>query len=307
MTTAKLALLPDRGVVSVSGADASKLLQGVITGDMEAFGDGATAIHAGLLTPQGKILFEFFVVRVADGFLLETQRDSSDALAKRLTLYKLRAQAEIKNVSSAHVVAAVWGEPTRHWPWQGLDAVPDSYKSLVWFNDPRDPSLGQRLILSSATDDVRRLIGAEPAPADAYHAQRIARGVPEGGRDYALGDTFPHEADFDLLGGVSFSKGCFVGQEVVARMEHKSVIRKRVVRVAGAGVATGAVVQVGDVPIGTVGSAAAGQGLALVRIDRVVEALDGGQPVTAGGQPVEIDPAAVTTFRARLAEKADGS
>ncbi|MEQ1710140.1 MAG: folate-binding protein [Hyphomicrobium sp.] len=303
MTTPKIALLPDRGVVSITGDDAAKLLQGVITNDMSAFETGAVAIHAGLLSAQGKIQHEFFVVKAGGGFLLETARERAGDLTKRLMLYKLRAKAEIKDVSSAHTVAVVWGgnnAGTR--AWQAPAAPAESHRNVLWFRDPRNPDLGLRLILTTATDWVVGQAG-DAAPSDAYHAHRIALGVPEGGRDYALGDAFPHEADFDLYHGVSFTKGCFVGQEVVARMEHKSVVRKRVVRLHGAGLAPGAEVKLGEVVIGTVGSVAGADGLALLRLDRVAEALDAGQTLTAGSQPVAVDADALTRYRVSVASK----
>lgn len=304
MATAKIALLPDRGAVSVTGEDAAKLLQGVITNDMAAFESGATAIYAGLLSAQGKIQHDFFVVKTHGGFLLETARERTADLAKRLTLYKLRAKAEIKDVSASHSVAAIWGgDATAPQPWQTPAAPAESHRDVLWFRDPRDPGLGLRLIMTTATDWVVGQAG-DAAPADAYHAHRIALGVPEGGRDFPLGDTFPHDADFDLIHGVSFTKGCFVGQEVVARMEHKSVVRKRVVRLQGAGLTSGAEVKLGgDVAIGLVGSVEGSDGLALIRLDRVVEALDGGKPLTVGGNPVVIDPAAVTRYRQSVASK----
>ena len=309
-TTARIAMLPDRGVVSVTGEDAAKLLQGVVTNDMAAFEAGAHAIHAGLLTPQGKILHEFLVARRSGGggFLVETARERAADLAKRLGLYKLRAKAEIRDVSSDYTVAVRWDTAA------AIDAAADGWRppatdkdcaaAVECFADPRHPGLGVRLVLSIATDWVLGRTGAVAASADDYHAHRVALGVPEGGRDYALGDTFPHEADFDLYRGVSFTKGCFVGQEVVARMQHKSVVRKRVVPVAGHGLAPGTEVRLGEVVIGTVGTVAGDKGLALLRLDRAAEALDGGTPLTAGGVPVEVDAGAMARYRASVAEKA---
>jgi hypothetical protein len=312
MATAKIALLPDRGVIGVEGEDAAKLLQGVITNDMAAFEAGAAAIHAGLLSAQGKVLHAFFVVRrpgAGPGFLIETRRDATADLVKRLLLYKLRAKAEIKDLSSAFSVAALWGgvwaQDTVPWPWDSDVSTRPEARPLA-FKDPRHTALGARLILSMASDWAVAETGAAAASADDYHAHRIALGVPEAGRDYPLGDAFPHEADFDLLAGVSFTKGCFVGQEVVARMQHKSVVRKRVVRVEGDGMTPGADVLLGDVPIGRIGSVAGARGLALIRLDRVAEGEDAGTPITAGGRSVTVDPEAVARYRASAAEKAAG-
>src|ERR1051325_6421038 len=134
MADTSIALLPDRGVVSVTGEDAGKLLQGVITNDMGLL-DTQAALHAGLLTPQGKILFDFFVVRTPDGFLLDTARDQAQALAARLAMYKLRAKADVRDVSSDYTVAAIWGGP---YAPRGAGMAP------LLFVDPRLAAMGSR-------------------------------------------------------------------------------------------------------------------------------------------------------------------
>ena len=221
MTHAKTALLPDRGVVRVDGGDAEKLLQGIITNDMDCW-PAQPAVIAALLTPQGKILFEFFVARHGGGFLLETAADKTAELVKRLEMYRLRAKVDIEDASDEFVVLAVWARAA---------APPEHAEQMSHMFDPRLPELGMRTLCGArcriATDGRSRPRGQRDA-AD-YHAHRIALGVPEGGKDYAFGDTFPHEANLDLLNGVSFTKGCFVGQEVVSRMQHRGTARKRVV------------------------------------------------------------------------------
>ena len=260
-------LLADRSVLRVAGTDAHKLLQGVITNDLDK-AQGGLAIHAGLLTPQGKILFDFFVVADGDGFLIEIARDQAGALVKRLGFYRLRAQVEISEEPSLHVAAAWGGEPT----------LPEG---TIAYADPRLPELGVRVLLP-ASETVASLGCTEATEAD-YHALRIRLGVPEGGRDYAFGEAFPHDALFDQLNGVDFKKGCFVGQEVVARMQHRGTARKRVVPVKGdAPLEAGASVEAGGLPIGPIGSVDGAFGLALLRLDRVEEALDRDMPLMAG-------------------------
>jgi folate-binding protein YgfZ len=279
-TGARTALLADRGVVLVVGEDAAKLLQGVITADMELL-SAQPAIHAALLTPQGKILFDFFVVKVPGGFLLETAADKCADLAKRLTMYKLRAKAEIRDQSAECRVLAAWGPALRN--------VGDAAGTIA-FEDPRLPALGVRILVeASVASGVASAVGGLDASPEDYHAHRIAQGVPEGGKDYAFGDAFPHEADLDQLNGVSFTKGCFVGQEVVSRMQNRASIRKRVVPVAGAAPLThGAEVQAGATVIGVIGSVAGTQALALVRLDRAAEAMAKGEPLTAGGVAITL-------------------
>jgi tRNA-modifying protein YgfZ len=275
MTSAKIALLADRGVVRVTGEDAEKLLQGIVSNDMDLLA-AQPAIHAALLTPQGKILFEFLVMKTGDGFLLDVARDKSADLAKRLNLYKLRAKVDIRDVSDEYHVLAMWGSSHSFGEATGT----------VSFPDPRLPALGSRILaevrLAAATNSL------DASPED-YHAHRIALGVPEGGKDYVLGDTFPHEADLDQLNGVSFSKGCFVGQEVVSRMQNRASVRKRVVPIEGeAPLTPGAEVKAGAAAIGSVGSVAGRLALALVRLDRAAEAKAKGQVLTADGVPVAL-------------------
>jgi tRNA-modifying protein YgfZ len=277
MARAKIALLADRGVVRVRGEDAGKLLQDVITNDM-ALLDSQPALHAALLTPQGKMLLEFFVTRSESdgGFLLETARERTGDLVKRLSLYRLRAKATIDEAADL-AVAATFGDNA------------GAEDGIVGFPDPRLAALGRRLLAPRET--LERVVEArvqdgtaDRVGAEEYHAYRVGLGVPEAGLDYALGDTFPHEADLDQLNGVSFSKGCFVGQEVVSRMQHRGSQRKRVVPVEGdAPLASGSEVRAGAVAIGAVGSVAGRQGLALVRLDRAAEAVAKGEALTAGG------------------------
>jgi tRNA-modifying protein YgfZ len=293
MTEARLALLPDRGVVAVKGPDANGFLDNLITNDM-ALLDGQAAIHAGLLTPQGKILFEFFVVGTPAGYLLETAQDQTAALAKRLSMYKLRAKIEIADAPGEVVVAISQG---------GVRARP---QGAIAFVDPRCEALGDRLLLPGPlVGDIVGRMGSLRMTAPDYAEQRIGLGVPEGARDYPLGDTFPHEADFDIFNGVSFTKGCFVGQEVVARMQNKTVVRKRVIRVHGAAALTsGAEVQIGEAVIGSIGSVAGNAALALLRLDRVAEAIDKGQPLMAGGVALTVEEAALSRYRASVTERA---
>jgi folate-binding Fe-S cluster repair protein YgfZ len=185
-------LLEERAVLRVSGPDARKFLQGLITNDI-AKAEGGRAVHAGLLLPQGKILFDFFVVPDGDSLLIDVARHKAEELLKRLGFYRLRAQVEIA-LEPWLAVAAVWGD------------VPEAPEGAVVYADPRLAALGYRLLVPADTDAAD--LGCEPASEDDYHALRIELGVPEGGRDYAFGDAFPHEALFDDLNGVDFAKGC---------------------------------------------------------------------------------------------------
>jgi tRNA-modifying protein YgfZ len=285
----KAALLPDRGVVRIVGAPARDLLNGLLTADMAEV-TAERAAFAALLTPQGKIVVDFIVVEAlpADGggFLLDCPRELAGLLVQKLNFYKLRAKVTVDDLSPSLGVLAVWDDAA---PVAG----PQGYA------DPRLAALGRREFiqphLAAATAGER---GADLVDPHDYDARWIALGVPQGGVDYAYGDTFPHEADMDQLGGVSFAKGCYVGQEVVSRMQHRGTARTRVVPVAYAGFAPGpgTAVTAGDKTIGTLGSSADGRALALLRLDRVADALAAGEAIVASDVVLTLVKPAWATF-----------
>lgn len=259
--------LPDRGVVAVRGADARDFLQNLVTNDVEALAPGAAGYGA-LLTPQGKIQFDFIVFATGDGFLLDAPREAAPSLAQRLGFYRLRAKVEIADRSADLDVVAAWGGPAP----AGLAP------------DPRLAALGFRgIVAAGAVPNA----GVETS-AEAYRLHRTALGVPEAGADFAYGDAFPHDADLDQLNGVAFAKGCFVGQEVVSRMEHRGTARRRIVQVRGSRLEGGAEIVADGQTIGTIGSVDGAVGLASVRLDRAAEAIAAGRPLTANGNPLEL-------------------
>jgi folate-binding protein YgfZ len=276
----KAALLPDRGMVKVAGNDARKLLNGLVTADLGKVTPTAPC-YAALLTPQGKIIADFIVVdadsATGNDFHLECPRALAPTLVERLGFYKLRAKVTIEDVSDRVAVLAIWGGP-----------APAHFGGCYY--DPRLPELGLRCIVPADPAEAAAALGAELVDAGAYEAHRIALGVPSGGLDFAYGDAFPHEADMDQLHGVDFQKGCFIGQEVVSRMEHRGTTRTRVVPVAfgGAAPTTGIAVTANGKPVGQMGSAAAGCGLASLRLDRVDDALASGSPLLAGATELRL-------------------
>jgi len=272
----------------VTGADARKLLQGVITNDMDLI-DTQSALYAGLLTPQGKILFDFFIVKAPDfivkapdGFCLETSRANAADLAERLKMYKLRAAVDIADVSTDYTVAAIWG---------GAYAPRAKDPAPLWFADPRLPDMGYRELATLRSDWALGGEASDSATQEEYHAHRIGLGVPEGGKDFGFGDAFPHEALFDQLHGVSFEKGCYVGQEVVSRMQNRGTSRRRIVPVTtdGALPDPGSAIKAGGVEIGTLGSTAGSRGLAMLRLDRAAEFAAKGEPLRAADVELRIE------------------
>src|SRR4051794_15542292 len=218
----KAAFLPDRGVIKVSGVDARGFLNNLFTSELEGVRPG-TGRFAALLTPQGKIVADLLVTEAAaeddGGLLIDCAGALAQALADKLGFYKLRAKVRIENLSDRLGVLAVWdGEP----PLKPGPAFPD----------PRASELGWRILVpSDLAQKAATLIGAEMAGVIAYGARRIACGVPQGGLDFHYGDAFPHETNMDRLHGVDFDKGCYIGQEVVSRMQHRGTARSRIVRV----------------------------------------------------------------------------
>jgi hypothetical protein len=271
----KAAILDDRGVLSVSGADATGFLEGLLTNDVERLAP-SEARYAALLTPQGKILFDMIVVRMAGGedpaYLIDCAAAQAADLAKRLGFYKLRAKVAIADVSADRAVAAFWGHER------------PNVEGLV-YADPRDPRLGWRAIMARA---IAAGVGLEHVGE--YEGLRIAVGAPKGGLDFAYADAFPHDANFDLLHGVDFDKGCYVGQEVVSRMKHRGTARKRVTRVKldGPAPAPGTPVMDRELAVGALGSSSGREALALLRIDRAEEATAAGRTLNAGGVGVAL-------------------
>ena len=255
--------LDDRGVLRVSGAEARGFLQGLFTCDVERVAPGSPAFGA-LLTPQGKIIVDFILTEQGDAFWLDVPAQLAADLLKRLRLYRLRAQIELVDLSETMGVQALWGgEP-----------LPAGAQ-----RDPRHPGLGARLIAERAT------LAASPGDCAAYEAQRIACGIPQGGADFAYGEAFPHEANMDLIGGVDFKKGCYVGQEVVSRVHHRGTARRRILPAAFAAVApaAGTPVLAGETEVGALGSTAGAHALASIRLDRAEDAKAAGTPLSAGG------------------------
>jgi tRNA-modifying protein YgfZ len=275
----KATLLPDRGVIAVKGKDARRLLNGLLTTDIATVAPG-TARFAALLSPQGKIAVDGFVAQgpTEDALMVDCPRALTARLVERLNFYKLRAKAQIEDVSDQIGVLAAW---------DGTGKV----RGGVAFHDPRLPALGLRVILEPhGVEAAAAELGAQLTDPHPYEAHRIALGVPSGGPDFAYGDAYPHEADMDQLNGVDFDKGCYVGQEVVSRMEHRGRIRTRVVPVsyAGSPPQVGAPVRAGGKSVGTMGSTSAGRGLALLRLDRVEEALTASLTLEADGISLEV-------------------
>lgn len=258
-----IAILKDRAVARIAGPDAVHFLDNLLTARTPAPGE---ARYAALLTPQGKIVADMIVLATEGGFRLDIARATAADLLKRLQLYRLRAKVEIGLLDDLAVAVA----------WGGASPLVDT----LAYDDPRLPALGRRFLLPAAEAAQIAMV-----PEAEWQAHRVGLGVPEGGRDFLYGDAFPHEADMDQLGGIDFDKGCYVGQEIVSRMQHRGTARTRVIPFAlcGPPPAEGTPITAGGKSIGRIGSGVDGRALALVRLDRLEEARAGGQVIEAEG------------------------
>jgi folate-binding protein YgfZ len=273
-TPMPFAQLKDRALISVSGPDAGHFLQNILTTDLDTLKPGEAKPGA-LLSPQGKILFDFLISRAGeDGFELECRSDIADDFVRRLMLYRLRAKAEIAKQDHALVTIA-WGDDSTASPF---DSFGTGSTSLV---DARFLDVAVRRVHGGSAE------GGDP---EAWRTLRIGNGIAESGSDYQLGDAFPHDVLLDETGGVGFKKGCYIGQEVVSRMQHRGTARRRVLIASADGPlpAPGTELTVTGRPVGALGSVGGRTGLAIARIDRVKAALDAGEAIMAGAVAVKL-------------------
>lgn len=231
-----------RTIISVSGENVDEFLNGLITNSL-----GCDITFTALLTPQGKVIADFFVHKMESGLILETPSKFGKTLLMRLKMYKLRAAIEIEDVSEDYFLYALW------------DGEGDVGKP-----DPRHTKLGQRFL----TDN---LLSTEHTAED-YDTHRLSLGIPDSTWDFDTTAVFPADANMDLLHGVDYKKGCFIGQEVVSRMHRKTQVRKRMCGVKLSGAAqSGNDIMAGGAKVGTLNHVRNEQGIALVRLDRLAK------------------------------------
>jgi len=256
--------LSDRAVIALEGPEARVFLQGLITNDLDAIAPGH-GLYAALLAPQGKILFDFFLVEGEGALLLDCAAASAEALVKKLKQYRLRAKIEIALRPQLGVYANLTGRPGER---------------AITFPDPRLAQLGTRSIGA-----VAEMPAELPGPA-VYHARRLDLGVPEGS-DFGSDKIFALDAGLDELHAIAFDKGCYVGQELTARMKHRGTDRKRILTVSADAALppAGTEVKAGEITVGELTSVYGSKAFALVRLDRMGP---GQQMFTAGKIPVAL-------------------
>lgn len=273
MPDANFALLDDRGVLAVSGADNRVFLQGLVSNDIDKVGP-ARARYAALLTAQGKYLHDFMTIEAGEAIWLEAEAGRLGDLKRRLSLYRLRAKVALDERPEL-AVAAVFGEAAlAATGLSGKSGAARPFASGVAFVDPRLAVLGVRCILPRA--DIKQALrdaGLAEAGFPVYDRLRLALGIPDGSRDLVIEKSILLEAGFDELNGVDWQKGCYIGQELTARTKYRGLIKKRLmpVEIIGLAPAPGTIVTADGREVGEMRSSRDGLGLALLRIDPAIE------------------------------------
>src|SRR3954471_7253983 len=280
MRTASFALLPERGILAVSGPDRRSFLQGLVSNDVEKLASGR-AVYAALLTAQGKYLHDFIMVERNEAIWLDAEAARLADLKRRLSMYRLRAKVAIDERPEL-AAAAVFGDGALD--ALGLPREPGTARTEVdgpIMVDPRLVELGARAI--RPRERIRSdLAGGDLAETDfaTYDRHRLALGVPDGSRDLVLEKSILLESGFEELHGVDWQKGCYIGQELTARTKYRGLIKKRLfpVRIDGPAPEPGTTVMLDGREAGEMRSSRDGIGLALLRLD----AIEAGQPFVAG-------------------------
>ena len=285
MSAAGYVLLDDRGVLALHGGEARAFLQGLISNDVTGIREDRAGYGA-LLTPQGKFLFDLFIVQEGAQLLLEAEGARLEQLLRRLLMYRLRTKVDIEDVSARFAVAALIGDEVA-----GLLDLPErpgaarALEQGLVFIDPRLARLGARALLPKhAAAAMLADLGFQEVGHAGYERLRLTLGVPDGSRDLVVEKSTLLESGFEELNGVDFAKGCFVGQELTARMKYRGLVRKRLMPVTftGAPPPPGTIIRLREREAGEMRSGIDGQGLALLRLEQVEKAKAEEIPLMAG-------------------------
>ena len=262
--------LPDRGIIAITGDDCVGFLQGIVSNDVEKI-DQTTAGYGAFLTPQGKYLYDFFMVQMGGTILVDTERSRIDSFIKRLGMYKLRADVQLQDVSDQYSVVAHFGDDALS--QVGLDPTPGAAMALpagMIYVDPRLVEAGARII-APVDADIADLLESDATGPAAYDDHRINLGLPDGSRDLIEDKSVLLENGFDELNGVDWNKGCYMGQEVTARTKHRGLVKKRLmpVTITGDAPKPGTAIMAGDREAGEMrsSSSAGHTGLAMIKLD----------------------------------------
>ena len=285
------ALLPDRAVIRVSGPDRVSFLQGLVSNNIETISAEKSGYGA-LLTPQGKFLFDFFVYHQdEDSLLIECERgengERAAELFKKLRMYKLRAKAELSDITDSYDVIAVFGKDALS--ALSLDSTPGATAHMadgIKAVDPRLAEMGARVLLPKNALTEMAAIGAEESDIETYHEMRVSLGIPNGSEELEIEKSILLENGFEELGGVDFKKGCYMGQELTARTKYRGLVRKRLlpIKIDGPAPDAGTPIMNGDKEAGIIRSVHGDHGLAMIRLERV----EGDAELSAGDAKITV-------------------
>ncbi|MGQ0663172.1 MAG: CAF17-like 4Fe-4S cluster assembly/insertion protein YgfZ [Pseudomonadota bacterium] len=285
--------LAGRGLIEVAGEDRKTFLQGLISNDVTRV-DGTRAIYAGLLTAQGRFLHDFIIAEMGASLYLDCESPRLDDLRKHLSIYRLRSKVTLSPAPDL-AVAALWGPGAL--AALGLAEEPGRALAMAGglvFVDPRLAEIGARAIVPRGRIGDLAALGFAPGRPEDYEQLRLALGLPDGSRDLPVEQALLLENGFEELNGLDWKKGCYVGQELTARMKYRALVRKRLlpVRIDGPTPAAGTPVMLGAEEAGEMRSAAGARGLALLRLEAVEQAARQGTALTAGaGRLTPLKPA----------------
>lgn len=282
-TQKSFAVLESRGIVSLRGADARDFLQGLVTNDIGRVSP-EQAVWTAMLTPQGKYLFDFFVIEMMGALVLDCEAARAGDLVKRLTMYKLRSNVDISDDSEDWAVLALVGTEADGDALCEFEGRAGAFAGGVCFVDPRYGGAGARAILPREAIEQLKAAGFEEADAEAYDTHRLICGLPDASRDLVPEKSFPMENGFDELHAIAWDKGCYVGQELTARMRYRATAKKVLlpVEIAGEAPAPGTLITQGTKDAGEMRSSCGKIGLALLRIEALEALQTGGDGLVAG-------------------------
>jgi len=262
--------LANRGVICIGGEDRRGFLQGLISNDINLCTHD-NAIYAALLTPQGKFMHDLFMIEDGEVFLVDCEQARAENLLQRLAAYKLRAKVTLTDMRKDF---DVWG----------IDGQKAEHRGQKIYADPRLPELGRRAIVKKG------ISGFTSADFSVYDRHRLALGVADGSRDMLIEKSTLAEGNFDFLNGISWTKGCYVGQELTARMHYRGLAKKRLfpVKIIGTAPAFGDTVTLGSEEIGDMRSCAGDRGLALLNVEKAEAAMRENTAPACGGSKLDV-------------------
>ncbi len=280
------AILGSRAVLRIDGPDRADFLQGLISNDVTKLARNV-AIYAALLTAQGRFLHDLFLANFGDAFLLDAEAARLADLIRRLTIYKLRSKVAIAPVDEFMVCAALGQDALSVLGLPGDIGAAVPFAGGVAFTDPRNRAMGARLIVPRETEPALTQLGFARTDATDYDRLRLSLGIPDGSRDLVPEKSLLMESGFDDLNGIDWSKGCYIGQELTARMKYRALVKKLLVPVTVAGPmpAPGTAIMSGEDEVGEMRSGRDGAALALLRLDAMEKA-----PLNAGAAIISVRP-----------------